>query len=88
MQSPDASKNSIQTKPLSLLESIRSGKSLKNVDVEKLKEEQRQFRLNAKETISNMGSLEDTLKKALANRLLDMNLYDGEEDDDIQSWDI
>eukprot|EP01119_Soliformovum_irregulare_P000340 TRINITY_DN10237_c0_g1_i1.p1 TRINITY_DN10237_c0_g1~~TRINITY_DN10237_c0_g1_i1.p1 ORF type:complete len:471 (+),score=168.72 TRINITY_DN10237_c0_g1_i1:51-1415(+) len=67
---------------LGLLDQIRQGTSLRNLDITKLRQEQQEFREKAKETIGNMGSLEDVLRSALSSRLTDMNLYEEESDDE------
>lgn len=75
-----------RAKPASLLEQIRGGHTLKNIDVAKLKEEQKQFRADAAKSMNDMKSLEETLKGAIMQRVLDMN-PDGEDDEDEDLWD-
>lgn len=72
--------------PSNLLDSIRKGIPLRNVNVDKLKEEQKKFRADAKNKLASMKSLEETLKDALTERMLDMNLYE-EEDEEDETWD-
>jgi hypothetical protein len=60
---------------------------LKNINVDKLKEEQRNLRANAKKSLNDMRSLEDTLRDALNNRFTDMGLLEDEDDDDDGAFD-
>jgi hypothetical protein len=70
---------------MTALDQIRSGKPLNNLSVAKLKEEQKQFREKAKQTMGNMKSLEDVLRSALQQRVINMNLYEDEEDEE-EPW--
>lgn len=52
--------------------------------MDKLKEEQRQLRANAKKSLNDMRSLEETLRDALNNRFTDMGLLEEDDDDEAE----
>lgn len=76
-----SNRNNPSTTKTSLLESIRAGATLRNVNVDKLREEQKQLRANAKQTITSIKSLEETLRDALTNRFNDMGIEEEDEED-------
>jgi hypothetical protein len=72
--------------PASLLEQIRQGRSLRNVNIDQLRSEQKKLREQAAKLNNGKGlSLEETLRFALTSRMV---AFEGEdEDEEGAEWD-
>eukprot|EP01117_Protostelium_nocturnum_P008323 TRINITY_DN2972_c0_g3_i1.p1 TRINITY_DN2972_c0_g3~~TRINITY_DN2972_c0_g3_i1.p1 ORF type:complete len:615 (+),score=266.91 TRINITY_DN2972_c0_g3_i1:147-1991(+) len=72
-----SSNSSSAGESFSLLDQIRSGKTLRNIDLNKLMKEKEELKAQ-----KNRNSIGGILRGALSARVAEMNLYDGEDDEE------